>query len=153
MIQLVEISPTELYEMINVAYKDDYDMFGYWGLKSFDTLQDAIGSTLYLIAEMSKEQTLKYYRVNFHNDPIGYMVTCQNKIFHFGINIKRRVKSVLFQWIEQVGILFNSDIIFISLYSNSKKQIQFLRNQGLVIEEEGRNRNYITLLNEYACQS
>lgn len=153
MIQLVEILPTELYAMVNVAYKDDYDLFNDYNIRSFDTITDAIGSTLYLVAETSKEKTLKYYRVNFNNDPIGYMVTCENKIFHFGINIQRRVTAILIEWIEQVGVLFNSDLVFISLYSNNKKQIQFLKDNGILIVEENKDRNYLTLLNEYSCQS
>lgn len=152
MVKLVEISGRELYPLIRIAYQEDYELFAQFHIKVFDTLEDAIGSTLWMIAEMSKEKELKYYMVAIDGHPIGYMVTFDNFLYSFGINIQRRIPAILTDWMEQVRLLFNSDI-YAALYNNNKRAIQFLKKFGFCIVGENKEHNFVTLVNEYSCQS
>src|SRR5580704_7085609 len=98
MIRLVKISKNEIQELIEIAYKDDQKLLDEYHIAKFTHTYEAVLSTMGMINEMAEQRKLIYWKVLYDKKPIGYVVTFEDFLYSFGINIKFRVKKVLAEW-------------------------------------------------------
>lgn len=152
MTELKTILPTELLQYITLSYFEDYKLFELYHIRQFDTCMEACEATALMIAEAHTQVDLSYYKVVWNGQEIGYTVTFENCLYAFGINIRFRQAVILKEWMEAVKKVM-PDRFMCHLYSNNIRAIKFLQKNKFYIIEENKERNFVSLINEYSCQS
>lgn len=152
MVELKEISPDNMHKHITAAYWEDYELFEVYHIKRFGNITEAVEHEYNTIAEASKVLQLHYYTIIFDDQTIGYMVTFDNCLFSFAINIRFRQAIILKEWMQAVRELFNNNFSC-SLYNRNKRAIEFMLRNNMAIDREDKEKDFVTLVNEYSCQS
>lgn len=152
MVELTPILPTELLQYITLSYFEDYKLFELYHIRQFNTCMEACEATALMIAEAHTQVELSYYKVVWNGQEIGYTVTFDKCLYSFAINIRFRQAVILREWMEAVKNIFNN-YFYCSLYSNNIRAISFMKRHGLIVAEENKEHNFVTLINEYSCQS
>lgn len=143
MIELVEIMIFELRGFVEAAYEGDDDLLTDYHIRPM-TYEEAVEETLAMISITSVGITMRYFGVLMDGDKIGYLVTFENNLYSFSINIDYRCKSVLTEfWEHIVGVLGDSFICM--LYPNNTRAINWLSRCGM-IEIEDVEPDCVTLL-------
>lgn len=132
MVSIKKISENELYNLILISYRDDYE-----GLKMFHVthnleLTEAVDLTWDIIKEESKGATFEYYKVCFFKKPIGYFVTAPGVLYSFCINIKYRTPTIVKAWWAEVEKIFRGRFVT-GVYENNTRAINFLKRRGMKV--------------------
>ena len=143
MIELVEIMIFELRGFVEAAYEGDDDLLTDYHVRPM-TYEEAVEETLAMISITSVGISMRYFGVLMDGDKIGYLVTFENNLYSFSINIDYRCKSVLSEfWDNIVGVLGDSFVCL--LYPNNTRAINWLLRNGMV-EVPDMEENCVTLL-------
>lgn len=143
MIRLVKISKNEIQPLIEIAYKDDQKLLDEYHIAKFTHTYEAVLSMMGMINEMSEQRELFYYKVLCDKKPIGYVVTFDDFLYSFAINIKFRVKKILVEWWDKIIEVLGPRFIC-ALYKNNTRAISFLEKCGMRIFHE--HENFLTLI-------
>lgn len=144
MIRLVKISKPELLESVAISYEGDNDLFEKYHIAQMDFM-NCVVATMGMILDTAKEKDLTYYTVMYNKNKIGYVVVFEDFLYSYGINIKFRKKNILISWWAEVVKIMKGKFITM-LYLNNERAISFLKKQHMVVMQEDKENNYITLM-------
>ena len=144
MITLEKISIFELPKLVEISYKDDYDLLSkYWGEDL--SLIEAVNETMNAIKKYQEETNMQHCMVVNDGEEIGYVSFFPNNLYSFGININHRTKEILEEFWEAIKDILGDNFICL-LFPQNTRAINFLKKCGMV-EIEGIEQNCTTLLN------
>lgn len=152
MVELIKIDPGDLQKLVSIAYWEDYELFRRYHIKQFDNIYDAVKATMDMMEEFNKVLPLTYWAVIHEGYPIGYMASYQQFLYSFGINIRRRKKEILMEWMAALRKEFGYDF-FCCLESGNTRCIEFLQKNHMVIDYVDSDNNFVKLINEYSGQN
>ena len=132
MTEFIRISKNKLQELITIAYKNDDELLSKYHVCKF-SLEEAVHSTLEMVTISEGELQLKFYKVEYNDTPIGYVITSGNHLYSFGIAIEYRVKKVLSEWWDKLKKILGEKFTCL-LFSNNERAIGYLQRRGMVIE-------------------
>jgi hypothetical protein len=144
MITIKKISLNELPPLVQYSYLDDYDLFDEY-FTGADNYMGCVNAQLIMIYEMAGSTRMNYYKVIYQKKAIGYVVSFENCLYSFCINIKYRKKDILLNWWDKVNKVMNKNFIC-SLYKQNERAIKFLQKNGMEIVEEDAENQIVTLI-------
>lgn len=146
MVALKRISLFDLPKLIYISYKGDSDLLNEYHIAKMD-LRSAVDSTFSMIMTASKIKDLKYYKVIYERQPIGYVATYDdNFLYSYGISVNFRKKDILIDWWKQIKKILVDDFNTM-IYGNNTRAIEFLKKQGMKIIQEDKEHNVLTFIN------
>lgn len=145
MVTLKKVSKTELVSLVEIAYKNDDDLFEKYHVQKCN-FEWAVISTLGMVHELSKERKVNYYKVIFKKEAIGYVVTFDNFLYSFGVAIKYRSKEVLSNYWKAIKEVLPKNFLS-SLYINNERAINWLKKCGMKEVKINDNSNMVTFIN------
>lgn len=143
MLTIKKITTFELPKMVQIAYEGDEELLDKYHVEKFN-LEEAVESTVFMVDLTSEQVPMRYFKVEKDDEPIGYIVTFQNNLYSFGINIKYRTKEVLIQFWEYIKDILGESFICM-LYPNNSRAIEWLEKCGMEIVD-GVEETAVTLL-------
>ena len=152
MITFEQIQPEDLQPLVALAYWEDYELLEKYHVRKFGSVEAAVEQTVIMIAEMEMRIPMNYYKIMWNGGPAGYMVTFENCLYSFGIKMQYRLRHILTEWVAKVQEMMEHHFKCY-LYKNNTRAIEFCKKQGMIIIEENLEENFVTLLNNYSCQS
>ncbi len=144
MVRLVKISKPELLPNVAIAYEDDTELFDKYHIAKMGFM-DCVVATMGMIMDASVEKDLRYYKVLYKNESVGYVVEFDNFLYSYGINIKFRKKDILIDWWQQVKNIMGGNFMTM-LYENNSRAVQFLEKNGMETMHVDKENHSIVLV-------
>jgi len=144
MITLKKISLNELPPLVQYSYLGDEDLFNKY-FTGADNYMGCVNAQLMMIYEMGESAKMNYYKVVYQKKAIGYVVSFENCLYSFCINVKYRKKDVLLSWWDKLCKLMNKNFVC-ALYKKNERAINFLERNGMKVIEEDAENEIVTLI-------
>lgn len=133
MISLIKIDIEELRDFIEISYKGDEDLLSKYHVAEY-SLQQAVESTINMIAITSLEAEMTYFGVVINGQRIGYLCTFKNNLYSFGINMEYRVKEILSEFWNKIKEILGNSFMTV-LYPNNTRAIEWVEKCGMKKKE------------------
>lgn len=140
-VQLVPISYSELKGFISLAFADDIELQESLHI-SPGTHEEITDHTYNMIMAWGGEYNFEYYKVvigsGVATEAVGFTVLLNDGgrvLYSFGINILKRCREVLVNWLVAVRETFGAEF-GVSLWEKNERAINFFRKNGFVNSTE-----------------
>lgn len=146
MVTIEKITKFELPIYVRIAYNEDYELFEKYHVNQFG-IDEAVDSTVEMINNVSNQVDMRYFKVQYNDENIGYVTVFKNNLYSFGININYRTPKILNEFWEYIKVILGDSFICM-LFPNNTRAINWLLKCGMDIVKDVEDNAVVLIYNK-----